>query len=547
MAHLHSPSGTGGSTWHPAHRRSAFLLIPVLIAAVATLMASCHVESPPAGKVIDHPPDPNPTARAGGPLPGLSAAQLAIFTASQGAFNELSSVTGGADSGKGLGPRFNLDSCSGCHGFPAAGGSSGFVNPEPFAAHRAGATNAAEIPFLHADGPVVEARFKWLIDAAGDFRVEASSNSTDGRLPDGSVHPLFTIAGRSDAQGCELSQPPFTAVWNKGNVSLRIPTPLFGLGLIEAISDSTIAANSLERMKAMALTPNGHDPQRPGAVRVGDRVKVYERLGIIGRPGRGRENRSGNDSTITRFGWKAQNKSLLLFAGEAYNVEQGVTNELFPNERDEEATPLPNACKLNATPEDDVNFDQLDKPAPAVPRSPSEQFAAVVGDLVKFELFMRMLAPPTPACDLTKSGDCGENIVRGSAIFDQVYCSACHVRRLPVGESSIAAVSAQGYANLYSDLLLHKMGACPDNPDHTPRCLADGVAQGDARGDEFRTAPLWGVGQRLFFLHDGRARDLPSSILAHKGPGSEANAVVQLYEGLPTTSKQDLIDFLRSL
>jgi CxxC motif-containing protein (DUF1111 family) len=533
------------------------LAVPVLIAAVAALIVSCAVEPPPAGSVVDHPPAPNPPARAGGPLPGLSAAQLAIFAASLQAFNELTSVAGGADSSKGLGPRFNLDSCSGCHGFPAVGGSSGFVNPEPIAAHRAGAINDAEIPFLHADGPVVEARFKWLMDADGHFRVGADKYRAEERRPDGSVHPLFTIAGRSDAHGCELAQQPFKSAWNKGNVSLRIPTPLFGLGLIEAISDSTIAANSLERMKALALTPNPYQTQGSGSLRVGDRVKMYERLGIVGRPGRGRENRSGNDSTITRFGWKAQNKSLLLFAGEAYNVEQGVTNELFPNERDEEATPLPDACKLNATPEDDIDFEQLDKPAPAAVApaadapaadgSPSDQFAAVVGDLVKFELFMRMLAPPKPACDLTAPGDCAETVVRGSAIFDQVYCSACHVRQLPLGASSIAAVSAQRYAKLYSDLLLHSMGSCPDNSDHTPRCLADGVAQGDARGDEFRTAPLWGVGQRLFFLHDGRAHDLPGAILAHRGPGSEANAVVQLYEKLPTTSKQDLIDFLRSL
>ena len=547
MTHMHSQSGINGSRSPPAPRRTVAPAIPALIAAAAALLASCGVEPPPPGSVVDHPPGPNPTARAGGPLPGLSAAQLAMFKASQEAFNELSAVTGGADSGKGLGPRFNLDSCSGCHGFPAPGGSSGFVNPEPIAAHREGATNDAEIPFLHADGPIVEARFKWLMDADGNFRVGADANGAYGRRPDGGVHPLFTIAGRSDAQGCALGQPPFKSAWNKGNISLRIPTPLFGLGLIEAISDSTIAANTLERMKARALRPSAHDPQRLGAMRVADQVKMYERLGIVGRPGRGRENRSGNDSTITRFGWKAQNKSLLLFAGEAYNVEQGVTNELFPNERDEEATPLPDACKLNATPEDDIDFDPLAQPAPAPARPPSEQFAAVAGDLVKFELFMRMLAPPQPACDLTKPGDCAENIVRGSAIFDRVYCSACHVRQLALGPSSIEAVSAQHYANLYSDLLLHKMGSCPDNSDHTPRCLADGIAQGDAQGDEFRTAPLWGVGQRLFFLHDGRARDLPSAILAHKGPGSEANAVVKLYEKLPATSQQDLIDFLRSL
>ncbi|MGB8327828.1 MAG: di-heme oxidoredictase family protein [Steroidobacteraceae bacterium] len=365
---------------------------------------------------------------------------------------------------------------------------------------------------------------------------------------------MFTIAGRSDASGCEIPQPPLKQAWNRDNVSLRVPTPLFGLGLIEAISEAEIMANSLENMRAISTVPQDYAGkttqdarQTQRLAQVGDRIKMYERLGIVGRPGRGRQNRSGNDSTITRFGWKAQNKSLLLFAGEAYNVEQGVTNELFPNERDEEATPLPDACKRNATPEDDINFELLDAPGTGPAEPPAKQFAAIAGDFIKFELFMRMLAPPRPACDLTTPGDCAENIVRGSAILDQVYCSACHVRRLQIGQAAIEAVSAQQYANLYSDLLLHKMGSCPPNRDHTAKCLADGISQGEAQGDEFRTAPLWGAGQRVFFLHDGRARDLPAAILAHKGPGSEANAVIRLYEQLPTSSKQDLIDFLRSL
>src|SRR5258706_7225605 len=281
MTHMHSQSGIKGSTWHPAHRRSTLSAIRALIAVMAALMASCGGEPPPAGSVVDHPPGPNPSPRAGGPLPGLSVTQLAMFKASQEAFNELSSVTGGADSGKGLGPRFNLDSCSGCHGFPAAGGSSGFVNPEPIAAHRAGATNDAEIPFLHADGPIVEARFKWLMDAEGDYRLGADAAGAYGRRPDGSVHPLFTIGGRSDAQGCENWQPPLQPGLDKGNVSLRIPTPLFGLGLIEAISDSTIAANTLERMKAVALRPNAHDPHCTVTMQAGDRMTMYERLHII--------------------------------------------------------------------------------------------------------------------------------------------------------------------------------------------------------------------------------------------------------------------------
>jgi CxxC motif-containing protein (DUF1111 family) len=511
------------------------------------MLAACVAAPLPSGTIIDHPPEPGAPARAGGPLPGLSPSQQALFTASQDAFVELDSVSGDADTGAGLGPRFNLDSCAGCHGFPTVGGSSGLVNPQPTVARRKGARNEAEIPFLHVNGPVVEARFKWLMDAKGNFLSGTALYGKTGRRPDGGVHALFTIAGRSDANGCEISQPPFKLAWNKDNVSLRIPTPLFGLGLIEAIDDATIASNSLERMKAAMLSHEVDELQRAGSAAVGERVRMYEQLGIVGQPGRGRENHSGNDSTITRFGWKAQNKSLLLFAGEAYNVEQGVTNELFPNERDEEATPLPAACKQNATPEDDTDFELLDHPAPATGGTPAQQFAASAGDLTKFALFMRLLAPPAPACNLAKPGDCAANIVRGSAAFDQVYCSVCHVRSLPVGKSSIEAIGAQRVAHLYSDLLLHKMGSCAPNSDHTAKCLADGIAQGQAESDEFRTAPLWGVGQRVFFLHDGRARDLPGAILAHKGPGSEANAVIRLYEQLPTSSKQDLIDFLRSL
>jgi CxxC motif-containing protein (DUF1111 family) len=521
---------------------------PWLVLALAT--ACVVLPPPPPGTVIDHPPDPNAPARAGGPLPGLTAAQLALFKESAEAFNERDTVTGSGDTSRGLGPRFNLDACAGCHAFPAVGGSSGPVNPQPVFAKADGATNDIDLPFLHADGPIMEVRFKSLMDADGNFLTQSGK-----RRPDGGVHQLFTITGRTDAGGCAIRQPPFKQAWVQNNVTLRMTTPLFGLGLIEAISESTIRANSLETMQDVANAKrvvNGRaldfnaDYYEVGVAR--DRLQMYRELGIVGRPGRGRENRSGNDSTITRFGWKAQNKSLLLFAGEAYNVEQGVTNELFTNERDTEALPLPDACKGNATPEDDTKFDQLNEPpSPGSADSRVEDFAATAGDLVKFELFMRMLAPPKPACDMAVAGSCSPNIVHGSQVFDEIHCSACHVRGLKVGASSIAAIAQQQVANLYSDLLLHKMGACPPNADHTPNCLADDISQGQAQGDEFRTAPLWGVGQRLFFLHDGRAHDLPSAILAHKGPGSEANVVIRYYEQLPASSKQELIDFLRSL
>src|SRR5437867_8719578 len=89
----------------------------------------------------------------------------------------------------------------------------------------------------------------------------------------------------------------------------------------------------------------------------------------------------------------------------------------------------------------------------------------------------------------------------------------------------------------FSDFALHDMG----------RGLADGVSQGNANGREFRTAPLWGVGQRIFFLHDGRTSDLHQAILDHASEGSEANSVISNFKQLSPTDKQALLNFLRSL
>jgi CxxC motif-containing protein (DUF1111 family) len=99
-----------------------------------------------------------------------------------------------------------------------------------------------------------------------------------------------------------------------------------------------------------------------------------------------------------------------------------------------------------------------------------------------------------------------------------------------------AALSNQT-VNLFSDLIVHHMG----------RNLADGITQGGAGPDEFRTAPLWGVGKRVFFLHDGRTRNLVEAIRAHRSPGSEANLVTERFNGLKARERQDIINFLRSL
>ncbi len=91
--------------------------------------------------------------------------------------------------------------------------------------------------------------------------------------------------------------------------------------------------------------------------------------------------------------------------------------------------------------------------------------------------------------------------------------------------------------NLFSDLAVHDMGVG----------LADGVSQGTAGLQEFRSAPLWGVGQRIFFLHDGRTNNLLTAIQSHSSSGSEANAVIASFDALSAATKQDLLNPLRSL
>ena len=493
---------------------------------------------------------------AGGALPGLNDVERQYFDVAKDVFQE---VDAAAD---GLGPRFNLDSCSGCHSQPTIGGTSPATNPQVAVATLMGAKNVVP-SFITANGPVREARFV---------------RNRDGS-PDGGVHSLFVITGRSDAPGCNIAQPNFAAEVARNNVVFRIPTPLFGLGLVENISDGALEAS---------LAANAQQKRA---------------LGISGR-----FNRNGNDGTIARFGWKAQNKSLLLFSGEAYNVEMGITNELFQNERNSDP-----ACQFKVTPNDST---------PLVSENTASPSASFQNDIDLFAAFMRFSAPPTPASSAatpvaqasgalnttagqttgaaagtstassptsaasgsasatpdaastapstastasspastvvasatadvssvmtaaagsstaqpSSSASSGASVTRGNQVFSNVGCQACHTKTFTTEKSPMT-----GQSNVtlqpFSDFAVHDMGAG----------LADGVSQGTANGNEFRTAPLWGVGQRIFFLHDGRTKDLHEAIQQHASRGSEANAVINNYNLLSRDDKQALINYLRSL
>jgi CxxC motif-containing protein (DUF1111 family) len=409
-------------------------------------------------------------------------------------FQEVESVSNSPAGNNGLGPRFNSNQCSSCHAQPAVGGSGAAVNPQ-FLLISGGVAPSDTMPsFITANGPTVEVRFPFFLTAGGAANTKA---------PNGGVEDLFTVTGRSDAGSCSLTQPNFSSAQAANDIIFRIPTPVFGAGLIENLDDSTLLVNQA--------------------------ANLVNSFGISGT-----FNHNGNDGTISRFGWKAQNKSLHIFAGEAYNVEMGISNELFPQDRplpeeDQQGTGLAASClNLSGTgyPEDTSNPN-------LTPNS------AVLDDVSAFANFMRFLAPPAQGGVVLNGAHVSStSIANGSALFSSIGCATCHNPSPGTTQVSNFVPALSNIAvPAFSDIEIHHMGTR----------LEDNVSQGGAGGAQFRTAPLWGLGQRIFLLHDGRTTDLLTAIEDHKSSGSEATTVVGHFNSLTNKQQQDLLNFLRSL
>jgi Di-haem oxidoreductase, putative peroxidase len=490
------------------------------------------------GIPIPHPPviSPNPTTGATITPNELASFNEGILRAGQleatcdqcGDFPDGAPTTGVGEldpafpqfhtNSNGLGARHNADQCLLCHAQPTLGGSGGFLVPNPgqgtpqppenpmfrLVPNRFGKKNVVPA-FEQQFGPIREVRFKLNPDGSRD----------------GSVHQLWVVTGITKdptLANCAILQPDFATQQKNGNLSFRIPLQLFGLGLIDSIQDREILAHQASTASRRAA------------------------LGIAGHP-----NRNGNDGTIMRFGWKAQNKSITVFGAEAYNVELGITNELFPTATEENP-----ACMGSEKPE----------PNDVLRAEPDDMFnnpLHVLPDWMQFQLLMRFMDAPQPDPNPSASA------IRGKTVFSTIGCDLCHTPQMQTAPVMNSAVLQNRPVNLYSDLLLHHMGAG----------LADNIIQTFAGPDEFRTTPLWGIGQRLFFLHDGRTSDLVAAIQAHFSvstltsvglttdvlglllvngsatnngfPASEANAVIQKFNALSASDKQAILDFLRSL
>lgn len=449
----------------------AALLVLVLAGATTYFPKTARVAAP-AATAVDPGPRPLP-ATAGGFLPSLSTNEKQILPNLTTEFSRVHDVIVTSPTDGGLGPRFNSNSCVSCHAYPAPGGSSPGSNPLFNVYKYAGASNTMP-SFITTTGPILQARF---------------INQPGTTIADGNVKQLFTIKGRSDAAGCNISQPDFATAASQGNLVLHQVTPMYGAGLMEIVKNIDIVNN---------LNSN---------------LSIKQTLGITGHT-----SNSGNDGSINRFGWKASLRSTLLASAQQLNVEMGVTNEVFQNEVDQTA-----GCVLNGVPETVTNF---------TPGILTEMFP---GDYQRAMLFTQWLAPPTP-------GPSSSSTRNGKTQFTNAGCVYCHTTSFKTPPASRPALG-NITINLYSDMAVHHMGPG----------LADGLAMGSVGGDEFRTSPLWGIGQRLFFMHDGRTTDIVQAIEDHFSlgngtyPDSEANATVTNFNNLNTTNQQDLVNFLRSL
>ena len=342
---------------------------------------------------------------AGQPLPGITPADFERFRVGLDDFAEVETAEDG------LGPAFNGASCAVCHSVPTIGGF----------------------------GLVSEVR-AGIRDANGAFRPVVKIDGSDGDT----LFQLFSTPNHV----CQPVLPPEINV-----VARRIPIPVFGAGLVEAIPDDAIEALA--------------DPS--------DR----DRDGISGRAALVRDLVTG-EMRVGRFGWKAQHATLKAFSADAYRGEMGITNEVLPTELAVGVS----AERLRLC---DPIPDPEDQPDPRTGLSA----------LDNFEAFMKFLAPP--ARDLSSGA-----VMEGERLFDAIGCANCHTPQFTTGPSANPLFDRRP-VRLYADLLLHDVGT------------GDGIGQEAAQPNEIRTPALWGLRFRGILLHDGSAATVDDAIARHGG------------------------------
>lgn len=456
-------------------------LAGLLTVIAVTSVATAQLPLAPAG--VTH------LSGFGDPFPALllpaNASDLQLFAAGQIQFIDVEGIPR-------IGPIFNSRSCGACHFQPALGGSGAFINEVRVRNNTAG----------------------------GPLHIFATDNLLRAGSQTQGTSTIFSTGLESTPIGCQITSPkcakspcqreeatrttftttlkicdPTSAGFAKGTncTAERQATPLFGLGLVEAVADSTFNA----------IAQNQHHGIR-------GTVKTVDELGA---------------TRVARFGWKDDHATLRAFSGDAYLNEMGITNPDFPDER--------STCALDKS-KFGVTLDADD--------DPEDEIENGRGDVDTFADFMRALAPP-PQLAQNSSAQSGHNL------FVNIGCRGCHVENITTASNpanfippttggvaitfTLNSLLANQTFHPFSDFLLHDMGS-----------LGDGITSDAAGPTMMRTAPLWGIRAKSRFLHDGRASTIAEAITLHDGQGSDA---AQAFGGLSSTQQQQVIDFLNTI
>ncbi|CAH2602654.1 Thiol oxidoreductase [Rhodovastum atsumiense] len=378
--------------------------------------------------------------------------------------------------GYGLGPLYNNVSCESCH----------FRDGPSDPSQPGNALVRISVPGQDAHGgprphPVYGGQFadRAVPGMAPAGRVDISWIELPDRYPDGQPFSLRRPQIR-------LTEPGYGEIGAETMLSLRVPPGVFGLGLLEAVPDITLRRWTQE------------NAQSGGAVR--------GHPNIVWDPAQRRMR-------IGRFGWKAEESSVLnQSAGAAVN-DMGVTSRIHPAE----------ACM--------ATIDACRATPPSGPAGQPEFRDQAIEDVATY---VQLLGVPG------RAGIDDPQVLQGEALFRGIGCIACHRTDILTGDDHPLRRLRNQRIHPYTDLLLHDMGE--GLADHRPSFAAS--------GQEWRTAPLWGIGLRqrvnghTFFLHDGRARGLEEAILWH---GGEAAGASQAFRALTAVDRAALIRFLNSL
>lgn len=377
----------------------------------------------------------------------------------------------------GLGPLINARSCSGCH-FKDGRGSAPVSSSE----RSTGFLLRLSVPGMDAHGgPMGDPTFGGQLQdiaiqgVTAEGEIQINYTEQNGSYPDGTPYSLRV--------------PEYSIQFNYGSpagglmISPRVANQMCGLGLLEAIDESILLAFADE-----------------GDIN-GD--------GVSGRPNYVWDQ-TEQSNRVGRFGWKANQPSLLQQTAGAFVGDMGLTSTLFPND---ECTSAQNDCQ-------------------SAPNGGIPEVTDLTMDRVVH--YSSSLAVPG------RRNWTDETVLKGKQLFMDIGCAKCHIPEITTGtHPTIAALSNQTIRP-YTDLLLHDMG---DG-------LADGRPDFLATGNEWRTPPLWGIGListvngHTTLLHDGRARNMEEAILWH---GGEAEMIKQEFMQLKSAERDAIIEFLNSL